>query len=135
MGKKGIRGGILLLTAVLLFAACEQATETITVPEAAAAAVSGDTITGWTSAAIDPVDLTITISGEKITTPIGIEDNLSSWFANLPAGLTAAAKYPSPEGAKMVTVTSGNAYTLYRVTGDHHSGSLPKCRYSFGGYS
>jgi formylglycine-generating enzyme required for sulfatase activity len=90
----------LILT--LAYTACEQPTDPPNQPATAAAALSDLVIDGTAGTEIESRDLTITITGATLNSPIAENTLLTSWVANLPPGLSARAKSAFPEGADQV---------------------------------
>ena len=68
------------------------------------AAVGNVTVTGTTGSPITDTDVTITISDDSLVA-ISAGTDLSGWFTNLPAGLTAKAAVDVTDGGASVTVT------------------------------
>ncbi len=68
--------------------------------------ISNATISGKVNQAIDGTDVTITLDGEKFK-DVAVGDDVSGWFTNLPAGLTAKVKEQTSYSRELVITISG----------------------------
>jgi formylglycine-generating enzyme required for sulfatase activity len=96
-------GATLILA--LAYTACEQPNDPGPQnPPVATAALSDVVIDGTAGSEIEGGELTITLTGTTLSSPIAESTVLTSWVTNLPAGLTARAKNAFPEGAGQVII-------------------------------
>jgi len=108
--------------------------------------ISNATISGKANEAITATDVTITLDGEKFK-DVAVGDDVSGWFTNLPAGLTAKVKdqtsysrelvitisgTPTATSAAAITVTIPKNKLLANGTNDLTVLSNPKAVYNIG---
>jgi formylglycine-generating enzyme required for sulfatase activity len=107
MNQRRMRIGSALLTglALLVFAACEQPSNSDTSPQPAKATVEDIVIDGVVGYAITPQDVVITIARQSLRVAIEADADLSDWIGNLPEGLNAKAAALAPKDATSVTLT------------------------------
>ena len=68
--------------------------------------ISNATISGKVNEAITDTDVTITLDGEKFK-DVAVGDDVSGWFTNRPAGLTAKVKEQTSYSRELVITISG----------------------------
>ena len=73
-------------------------------PGAASATVENVTIEGTTNEAITGTDVTVTLTNDKFKA-IAADTDVTSWFTNLPTGLTAKIKTAVSDNATTATIT------------------------------
>ncbi|WP_032077215.1 hypothetical protein, partial [Clostridium drakei] len=81
------------------------------------ATVGNITVDGTQNSAITSRDVLITLTDDTLASNITAGDNLASWIANLPSGLTATAKSNAAAGATAVTITIAGTPTAVSSAG------------------
>jgi formylglycine-generating enzyme required for sulfatase activity len=81
-----------ILHSSLFICNCEQPSSNPALPLPAYAAITNGIISGYKNISVQQKDFTITIANETLRTPIAEDADLSSWFTNLPVGLSVRSK-------------------------------------------
>ena len=76
-------------------------------PRITYATIADASVTGKVNEEINPVNVSITLSGDVFAEDLTADEDVSSWFTNLPAGLTAKVKERTNYTKTLVITISG----------------------------